>query len=417
MEKHVPESTVQNRPSSRRLRIVGGVALLTAAVLASGGIWARLQHDGALKQRVEVDATPTVSVIEPGHGDARQELVLPSNIEAFYDAPIYARVPGYLKKWYVDIGAHVKAGDLLAEIETPELDQQLQQARADLATAVAKQKLAELTSRRWQNMLASTSVSKQEADEKKGDFEAKTAAVAAEGANVQRLMALSSFKRIVAPFDGTVTARRTDIGALINAGSNGGASQELFRVADTRKLRVYVEVPQTYANLVKVGMQAQLNLPESPGHSAAATVVSTADAITKSSRTLLVQLEADNAQGSLIAGSYADAHFDLPSTPGVLQLPVTALLFRQRGLEVATLGPGDKVILKKVQLGRDFGTKVEVVSGLDANDQVIDSPPDWLAQGDAVCAAKSKKIAAERGAKDPKALAAGAPAESGEQPR
>lgn len=380
----MPDNSLRKRPTARRLRMIGGIALLVAAGLAVGGIVARVHHDDALKSRVDADATPTVRVIVPGHGDARQELVLPSNIQPYYDAPIYARVPGYLKKWYVDIGAQVKAGDLLAEIETPELDQQLQQAQADLATAVAKQKLAEITTRRWQSMLSSTSVSKQEADEKNGDYEAKSAAVAAERANVQRLEALKSFKRIVAPFDGTVTARKTDIGALINAGNGGSGGQELFRVADTHKLRIYVDVPQTYASLIKTGMQAQLYLPEQAGHAYLATVVSTANAISESSRTLLVQLEADNAQGELISGSYADAHFDLPSTPGVLQLPVTALLFRQHGLEVATVDAGNNIVMKSIQLGRDFGTKVEVVTGLGPADRVVDSPPDWLSQGDKV---------------------------------
>lgn len=371
------------RPSPRRLRTIGIIAVLVALGLAFAGIAARAQHESALKQKVDDDAVPTVSLIDPGHGDAQQELVLPGDVQAYYDAPIYARVPGYLKNWYVDIGAKVKAGDLLAEIETPELDQQLRQAQADLATAVAREKLAETTTKRWQSMLASTSVSKQEADEKSGDFDAKKAAVAAERANVDRLQALQSFKRIVAPFAGTVTARKTDIGALINAGS-GSSGAELFRVADTHKLRVYVQVPQTYASLIQTGMKAQLQLPEQPGRNYPATVVNSADAISESSRTLLVQLEADNAQGKLISGSYADVHFDLPTAPGVLQLPVTALLFRQHGLQVATVGADNKVVLKSIQLGRDYGTKVEVVAGLDAQDRVIDSPPDWLAQGDQV---------------------------------
>jgi RND family efflux transporter MFP subunit len=405
------ETSVAYRPSSRRLRIIGIVALIVAVGLATFGILARGAHEHALKDKVDADATPTVTLVQPGRDDAKQELVLPSSVQAFYDAPIYARVSGYLKKWYADIGAQVKAGDLLAEIETPELDQQLQQAQADLATAVAKQKLAEITTKRWQSMLASTSVSKQEADEKNGDYEAKSAAVAAEHANVQRLEALKSFKRIVAPFDGVVTARKTDIGALINAGS--GSGPELFRVADTHKLRVYVQVPQTYADQIKVGMQAQLQLPEQPGRTHPATVVSTANAISESSRTLLVQLEVDNTDNKLIAGSYADVHFDVPATPGVLQLPVTALLFRQKGMSVATLGSDNKVVLKNIQIGRDFGTKVEVVAGLDPGDRVIDSPPDWIAQGDKVRAAvgiapnSATKVADKSAAKVPPPSAAG----------
>ena len=412
MEKPMSEKSVPNRPSPRRLRVIGCIALLVAAGLAVAGIVQRSHHENALKQKVTDDATPTVTVITPGHGDARQELVLPGNIQALYDAPIYARVSGYLKMWYVDIGAKVKAGDVLADIETPELDQQLQQAQADLATAVARQKLAEITDKRWQSMLASTSVSKQEADEKSGDYDAKTAAVTGEKANVQRLEALKSFKRIVSPFDGVVTARKTDIGALINAGS--GSGPELFRVADMHKLRVYVDVPQTYSGLITTGMQAKLQLPEQPGHTFPASVTSTASAINESSRTLLVQLEADNAQGQLVSGSYADVHFDLPTAPGVLQLPVTALLFRQHGLEVAALGADGRVEMKPIQLGRDFGTRVEVVTGLAATDRVVDSPPDWLSQGDKVRVAvdsPSKKGGDKSLASDAEPIAPGATSE------
>jgi len=380
------ETTVSPNPRpapsrSRTLRTIGVGAALGAVLLAAGGIALRVRHTHALAEHVTREGAPSVTLIAPSKGESQQTLVLPSNLEAWYDAPIYARVSGYLKKWYVDIGTHVKARELLAEIETPELDQQLQQAQADLATAVAKQKLAETTAKRWQSMLASTAVSKQEADEKQGDYEAKSAAVAAERANVQRLVALSAFKRIVAPFDGTVTERRTDIGALI---SSGGAGQALFRVADTHKLRVYVDVPQSRAALIKPGLKAELTLPEAPGKTYPAIVLGSADAIERSSRTLRVQLEADNARGDLIAGSYADTRFALPGTPGVLELPVTALMFRQHGLEVATLTAQNTVALKKVELGRDFGTRVEVVAGIGAEDRVIDNPPDWLREGDTV---------------------------------
>lgn len=369
-------------PSLRPSRRMGLIAVIVAIALAAGGIAARGWHEHALANQVDADATPTVTVITPRAGDLKQELVLPSDVQPWYDAPIHARVSGYLKRWYTDIGAKVKAGDVLADIETPELDQQLAQARADLASAVAREKLAETTSQRWQKMLASTSVSKQEADEKAGDFEARKADVAAQRANVDRLQALTGFKRVVAPFDGTVTARKTDIGALISAGS--GADGELFRVADTHKLRVYVEVPQTYADRIATGMPAQLQLPERPGEHYPATVIGSADAIDPSSRTLRVQLEVDNAAGKLIAGSYADVHFDLPATPGALRLPVTALIFRKHGLRVATVDAGDKAAMKDIQIGRDYGTRVEVVAGLGPNDRVIDSPPDWLADGDKV---------------------------------
>ena len=385
----MPDS-IPTRPSPRHLRLIGIVALVIALALALTGIGARTLHEHSLKQKIDTDAVPTVSVIAPAHGDSKQELVLPSNIQAWYDAPIYARVPGYLKKWYADIGAKVKAGEVLADIETPELDQQLQQARADLATAAAKEKLAATTNQRWQKMLAATSVSKQEAEEKGGDFEARKAEVSAQRANVDRLQAMASFKRIVAPFDGTVITRKTDIGALINAGSSSGP--ELFRVADTHKLRIYVEVPQAYADRIATGMQAQLQFPERPGKSYPASVVSTANAINEASRTLLVQLEADNADGKLIAGSYADVHFDLPASAGALQLPVTSLIFRQNGLRVATVGNNNKVAMKSIEIGRDYGTKVEIVAGLDPSDRVIDSPPDWIAQGDEVRPAQTEKI-------------------------
>src|SRR5512146_1040395 len=294
------------RPSPRRLRIVGIAALTVALTLAIGGVALRVHAGSSLKAKTEADAVPTVNVIDPAPGESHEELVLPGDVQAYFDAPIYARVPGYLKKWYFDIGARVTAGDLLAEIETPELDQQLRQAQADLATAAAKEKLAEITAKRWRDMLASDSVSKQEADEKSGDYEAKMATTTAARANVERLQALSSFKRIVAPFDGVVTARKTDIGDLINAGSSGA---ELFRVADTHKLRVYVQVPQTYSDEVTVGMTAQLHFPEKPERSYPATVVGTSQAINEASRSLLVQLEADNADGKLTSGSYADVHF------------------------------------------------------------------------------------------------------------
>jgi RND family efflux transporter MFP subunit len=377
------ESTVlETSPSPRRVFAATVVIVLIAGALAARGILARSAQDHALKEKVEVDAIPTVRLVSPGQGEAREELVLPGNIQPYFDAPIYARVPGYLKKWNADIGAQVKAGDVLAEIESPELDQQAQQARADLATAKVKEQVAEGTAKRWESMLGSSAVSKQETEDKTGDYEAKRAEVNASQANVDRLEAMISFKRVVAPFDGVVTARKTDIGALINAGS--GTGPELFHVADMRKLRIYVQVPQTYAARIRNGMKAVLRLPEQPGRSYPAVVVSSSGSINESSRTMLVQLEADNSNGELISGSYADVHFDLPSAGGVLQLPVTTLLFRQDGLEIATVDHDNKTVLKPIELGRDFGTKVEVVSGLLPTDRVIDSPPDWLAAGDSV---------------------------------
>jgi membrane fusion protein, multidrug efflux system len=368
--------------STRRLRLAGFVALVIAAGTAAAGIIARWETHSTLQRWTEAQAIPTVNLLSPKASDATQDLVFPGDLRAYFDAPIYARVSGYLKSWHVDIGTHVKAGEVLAEIETPELDQQLRQAEADLDTARANEKLSSVTAQRWQHMLASDSVSKQEADEKAGDYEARQAARLASEANVERLREIASFKKIVAPFSGVIVARKTDIGALINAGA--GTGQELFRVADMHKARVYVEVPQTYSSAITPGMKAELRLPEDSAHRYPATVVDTAKAISESSRTLLVQLEADNSKELLLPGAYVEVHFKAPARPGIVRVPISAILFRQNGLEVATTTADDKVVLKHIELGRDFGTEVEVISGLQASDRIIDSPPDSLAAGDVV---------------------------------
>jgi RND family efflux transporter MFP subunit len=378
--------TNEHRSLIRRLRVVGIGVLAIALATAGWGIVSRARAGTHLRQWTDARARPTVSLIELVRANSDQELVLPGTLRAYIDASIYARVSGYLKRWYVDIGAHVKGGQVLAEIETPELDQQLLQAQADLATSRANERLSATTSARWAKMLASDSVPQQEADEKAGDYEAKKAIVAAAEANVARLRATASFKKIVAPFAGVVTARRTDVGALINAGA--GAGQELFRVADTHKARIYVDVPQAYTGALHAGTQAILRVPEKPGEGFAAVVTDTSASISENSRTMLVQLEADNANGELLPGSYVDVSFKLAVQRGILRLPISALLFRRNGLEVATLGPGDKVVLKRVALGRDYGTEVEIVSGLSSSDRVIDSPPDSLANGDLVVVAK-----------------------------
>jgi RND family efflux transporter MFP subunit len=370
-----------------RLRIVGIGALIIALSAAAWGIASRAGAGVRLKHWTEERALPTVALIELTRAKSSEELILPGTLRAYIDAPIYARVSGYLKRWYVDIGAQVKAGQLLAEIETPELDQQLLQAKADLATARANEHLSASTSARWAKMLESDSVPRQEADEKAGDYEAKKAIVAAAEANVARLEATYSFKRIVAPFAGVVTARRTDVGALINAGA--GAGQELFRVADTHKARVYVDIPQSYAGEVRQGTTALLRVPERPGETFGAVVTDTSASISENSRTMLVELVADNSKGELLAGSYVDVSFKLAPQQGVLRLPISALLFRRDGLEVATLGSGNKVKMKSITLGRDFGTEMEVLTGLTPSDRVIDSPPDSLVNGDEVRVAES----------------------------
>lgn len=376
----------------KRLLVVGISVVVVALLTAVWGIVSRARAGSNLRQWTEERARPTVSLIELVRANSDQELILPGTLRAYIDAPIYARVSGYLRRWYVDIGAHVTVGQVLAEIETPELDQQLLQAQADLATSRANERLSATTAARWAKMLASDSVPQQEADEKAGDYEAKKAIVAAAEANVERLRATASFKKIVAPFAGVVTARRTDVGALINAGA--GAGQELFRVADTHKARIYVDVPQAYADTLHPGTPAVLRVPERPGAGSSAVVTDTSASISENSRTMLVELLADNADGALLPGSYVDVTFKLAVQQGILRLPISALLFRQHGLEVATLGPDDKVVLKKVVLGRDYGTEVEVVNGLSSSDRVIDSPPDSLAGGDRVSVAQVRVAAA-----------------------
>jgi RND family efflux transporter MFP subunit len=373
---------------------VGIVAGVIAVALAAFGIGIRLRDGASLAGTTRAEAIPTVAIVVPQRGAKDQILSLPGDIQAFYEASIFARVSGYLKDWSEDIGAHVKAGQLLAEIDTPDLDQQLNQARADLAAAQSAATLAETTSKRWQVLVKKDAVSEQDADEKASDAQSKRAAVGAAQANVQRLMALEEFKRIVAPFDGVVTARETDVGALINAGS--GSGPELFRVADVHKMRIYVRVPQALSGSLNPGQTAELDLPQRPGHPFSATVVTSAHAISTASRTLLVELQADNPNGDLQPGTYAEVRFKLPDSPGVLRLPTSALLFREDGLKVATVGADDKVVLKSVTLGRDLGTEVEIASGVTAKDRVINSPSDSIAEGDTVRPAEDEKVAEAR---------------------
>jgi RND family efflux transporter MFP subunit len=367
-----------------RLRNAGALLGGTALIIL---VWAGLSaHHAAakLKQATEAAAVVTVATTKPVSQSQLSELILPGNLQANYEAPIYARTSGYLKRWLVDIGTPVKAGQLLAEIEAPEVDQQLRQAQADLATAEANQKIADLTAERWRNLRATDSVSKQEADEKISQAASNDAQVQAARANVQRLRELSGFERIVAPFDGVVTARNTDIGQLISAGDNTGPA--LFRVADMRRLRLYVRVPQTYAAAMKPGLQAELLFPDRPGKTYAATLDSTSSAIEASTRTLLAQLVIDNKSGELLPGAYAEVHFQLPPGAGgeSYKLPANVLLFRGDGMHVGVVGPDNRVVLKPVIVGRDYGSDIEIIHGLDPNDNVILSPPDSLTDGLAV---------------------------------
>lgn len=374
----------------RRLKAVGIAALCVAAVVAVLGVVTRVSADQHVEQWTDARAVPVVNVINLGNGVGAQTLVLPGDVQAFNSAPIYARVSGYLKRWSADIGAPVKAGQTLAEIDTPDLDQQLAQAKADLGTAVANEHLSRTTAVRWAGLLTQDAVSQQDADSKNGDLAAKTALTASAQANVARLEALESFKRIAAPFDGVVTTRQTDIGDLISVGTPGAAP--LFTVADQSRLRIYVRVPQSYSADIKPGMTASFTVPEHPGQSFVANLATSADAITPQSGTLLIQLQIDNRDRALKPGDYAQVRFNLPAQTGAIQVPATTLMFRDAGMAVAVVGPDGRVAMKSVTIGRDLGTTVEIASGLTSADRIIDNPPDSLRAGDLV------KIADTRGA-------------------
>jgi RND family efflux transporter MFP subunit len=350
-----------------------------ALVLAAWGIISRVSSRIALSNETAVAAAPTVATVKPTPATSAESLVLPGSVQAYYEAPIYARTSGYLRAWHTEIGTPVKKGEPLAEIDTPEVDQQLSQAEADLATAQANYQLAKISDKRWQALLASDSVSKQDADQRAGDAAAKKAAVQSAAANVARLRELESFKRVVAPFDGVVTQRNTDIGALINAGQGPGTA--LFRVADTRRLRIYVSVPQPYAAAIQPGQSADLILAERPGRRYRAEVAFTAQALDPSSRTLQVELQIDNPRRELFPGAYAEVHFNLVAEVPTLRLPANTVLFRAQGLLVAAVGSDHRVRLKRIAQGRDFGSSIEVLEGLDAADDIVLNPPDSITDG------------------------------------
>ena len=376
-------------PGVRRRGLVATLVLLAIAAVgvAAHGLTTRAEQFDRLKARAQAQAVPTVTVAPPGPAGAVATLALPARIEAFARAPIHARVSGYVKHWHADIGTRVRAGQLLAEIETPELDQQLAQARAELANAKAAAAMSATTARRWQALASTDAVSRQEADEKAADLVARQSAVAALQANVDRFVATREFARIVAPFDGVVTARSIDVGALVNVGSAQGT--ELFVVSDTRRLRVYVNVPQNQVGAVRIGAKASLTVPENPGKRYTATVQSTAQAINATLGAMLVQLTVDNAGSELLPGGFATVGFEMRAAAGTVTIPPGALIFDKSGLRVATVDGQDRVALKRVTISRDLGTAVEIGSGLDAQDRVIQSPPDGIGDGDPVKVAQA----------------------------
>jgi RND family efflux transporter MFP subunit len=373
----------QPLPKKRHTAIIAVVALVIVALVIMGGLLPRLKARADLRTQTYNLAIPTVAVIHPTSSATQTEIVLPGNIQAFTDSPIYARTNGYLKKWYFDIGARVKKGQLIADIETPETDQQLDQARADQNTAQANLRLSQITATRYQDLLKTDSVSKQDVDNATGDFQAKQAMLASANSNVKRLEELQSFEKIYAPFDGVITARNTDVGHLINSGA-GGPGTELFHIAAIQVLRVYINVPQQYAPAAKPGLTADLTLQEFPGRKFKGKLVRTADSIDLASRTLLVEVDVDNQDGALLPGAYAQVHLKVPSPGSNFILPVSALIFRAEGLQVATVENGNRAVLKNITIGRDLGPQVEVVSGLTADDYIVVNPPDSLVSGETV---------------------------------
>jgi RND family efflux transporter MFP subunit len=382
-----PDQTRGGEPPQadpRRHMRLGVIIALVALAAVAWTVHARHRTAAALSLQTEADEVLAVATTLPQPDRAAGELVLPGNLEADYEAPIYARTSGYLEHWYVDIGARVRKGQLLAEIEAPEVDEQLRQAQADLAVAAANRKIADLTAERWRRLRATDSVSRQEADQKVSAAQASDAQVRAAQANVLRLRELAGFERIVAPFDGVITARNTDIGQLINAGSGSGTA--LFRIADVKRLRLYVQVPQEDAADMKPGLEARLHMPDRPGVTYGAALTTTAQAIDPATRTLLVELRVDNSKGELLPGAYTEVHFHLPPADGgsSFLLPANVLLFRGDGLHVATVDARGRVALKSVRLGRDYGSHIQIVAGLAAGDHVILSPPDSLVSGTVV---------------------------------
>lgn len=367
--------------SLRRVKKWLGLIVLAACGVATTGVIGRVQSEKRLERWTAEQAVPTVRLISPKRGSGKQELVLPGDVQALFEAQIHARVSGYVRNWRHDIGDRVRSGDILATIDAPELEQQIEQARGELAKAESNLQLAKLTSKRWAALRASIAVSQQSVDEKAGDVNAKAAEVTAAQANVDRLKAMEGFTQITAPFAGIVTSRNIDIGALVSV---GGSNKELFSVADIHQMRIYVRAPQSFSSQLRVGMKASLKLPQYSDRTFHARVAATSNAISRQSRTLLVQLLADNLDEALLPGSFAEVHFGLPDDPKALRVPVSALLFRGDQVQLAIVGSDKKVALKSVELARDMGSEVEISSGIGPDMRIIDNPPDVIANGDEV---------------------------------
>lgn len=383
---HSPASGGASDPTGKpKSKLAFGVICVVAVLLAGGiysGIHSRTSAEEVLASAATESSIPSVRVAFPQAGDQLQQIDLPGNVQAFTDTPIYARTSGYLRHWYVDIGAHVHQGQLMAEIETPELDQQLQQAQADVKTAQANVEIADITSKRWQNLLAKDAVSQQETDQAKSDFAARQATLSSAEANVRRLEQLQGFEKVIAPFDGVVTARNIDIGALVEAGANS-VPKELFHVSAVNRLRVYVAVPEAYANAVTDGGTVNLTETDRPDETFTGKMVRNSNAIDPESRTLNLEVDLDNAKHHLLPGAYVFVHLRLPANPHSVTLPSNALLFRAEGLRAAVIRQ-NHVVLAPISIGHDYGSKVEITSGLTTQDAVVLDPPDSLAAGEEV---------------------------------
>jgi RND family efflux transporter MFP subunit len=366
--------------SKSRLFLVLILVVIALAIIGGFTLLQRRSQYRALANETEQLAVPTVSVVHPTTEPGQEDLVLPSTLQAYVESPIYARTNGYLKKWYHDIGAHVRQGELLADIDTPEVDQELSQARADLSTSLANENLSKITANRYEELIKTDGVSKQEVDNAAGDYAAKKATVQSSQANVRRLEELESFKHIYAPFSGVITRRDTDIGHLINAG-NGGTAQELFVVAQTDPIRCYVMVPEVYAPSIHAGLGAYLELAQYPGQKFQGKVVRTANAIDLTSRTLNTEVDVPNKDGQLQTGGYAQVHLLVKVSGERLQVPVNALLFRSEGLRAVVVDANHKTHLQALSIGRDYGTSLEVLQGLNATDWIVLNPPDSLEEG------------------------------------
>jgi RND family efflux transporter MFP subunit len=367
------------RHPPHRLRRAGIACLLLGIAVVAYGLGSRAAQNSRLHDSTEALAIPTVAIVAPSHVENQAGLDLPGRLQAYINAPIYARVPGYLKSWKYDIGGRVKAGDLLGEIDTPDLDQQLLQARAALGVAQANAKLAQVSADRWQSLAGTDAVAKQDVDTRNFTLNANIAQVKAARASLDQLVAEEGFKRLVAPFDGVVTERDTDIGQLINVGATGG--MQLFVVSETGKLRVYVSVPQNYVPSVPPGTKATITVPEHPDKTYSGTVESSAQAVIPTTGTTLMQIIVDNSAGEMMPGDYGSIHLQIAGAPNVLSIPSSALIFDANGLSIATLGADNRVLLKPVSIERDLGAVVELATGLASNDRVIENPPDGVANG------------------------------------